>query len=373
MADLYHVLGLSRRADEAAIRAAYHRLAKQFHPDAGAHLQSDERIRDINLAYETLGNPVARAAYDLEEGGLRARARRRFWAGMLTGLSTFALTIGTLPLLVQRPQHPRSSAPISIEERTQIVTASREPACQDLAVIDLASRGSDAPSSDVPESSCAAEVAPTIGRHAELLAYLDREELAYERTIPEAETSPGSSLTTQSLSLEPTAPAIRPKPTRWAPLENVKAGFELKYPSDVFAPKAGNGDADDRLFGSGDGHAMLRVYSDRGSAGTTPSKYRAALLARRYAGAALDYAPQRDHWFVLSGTLGAEMFYERVSFSCDRRSLHGWLLTYPIAERQFYDTIVEDMHRSYRYGRIAGWHCSTSARQLGTEMAVPPI
>ena len=44
------------------------------------------------------------------------------------------------------------------------------------------------------------------------------------------------------------------------------------------------------------------------------------------------------------------MFYERVSFSCDRRSVHGWLLTYPIAERQFYDAIVEDMHRSYRYG-----------------------
>ena len=118
---------------------------------------------------------------------------------------------------------------------------------------------------------------------------------------------------------------------------------------------------------------MLRVYADRGNAGTTPSKYRAALLARRYAGAALDYAPQRDHWFVLSGTLGAEMFYERVSFSCDRRSVHGWLLTYPVAERQFYDAIVEDMHRSYRYGRIAGWHCSASARQLGTEIAIIPI
>lgn len=334
MADLYHLLGLSRRADEAAIRAAYHRLAKQFHPDAAAHLQSDERIRQINHAYETLGNPAARAAYDLEEGDHRWRARRRFWAGALTGLSTFALTIGTLPLLVQWPQHPRSGAPVSIVEQTEIVTASREPACRDLVILDLASRSGDALPSDMLESSCTAEAPREVGRHAGLVAHLEREELAYERTIPEAETAPNSSLTTQSVSREPT-PAIRPKPTRWASLENAKAGFELKYPSDVFSPKAGNRDPDDRLFGSGDGHAVLRVYSDRGSAGTTPSKYRAALLARRYAGAALDYAPQREHWFVLSGTLGAEMFYERVSFSCDRRSVHGWLLTYPVAERQF--------------------------------------
>lgn len=372
MADLYRLLGLSRRADEAAIRAAYHRLAKQFHPDAGAPLQSDERIREINRAYETLGDPAARAAYDREEGDLRWRARRRFWAGALTGLSTFALTIGMLPLLVQRPQPPRSSVSVSTAEPTQIVTASKEPVCQDLVTLDLASRSGDAAPSDMLESSCA-DAPRVIGRHAELLAYLEREELAYERTIPEAQHAPTSSLTTQSVAREPT-PAIRPKPTRWASLENAKAGFELKYPADVFSPKAGNRDADDRLFGSGDGHAVLRVYSDRSNAGMTPSKYRAALLARRYAGAALDYAPQRDQWFVLSGTIGQEMFYERVSFSCDRRSVHGWLLTYPVAERQYYDTIVEDMHRSYRYGRIAGWHCSTtSARQQGTEMAVPPI
>ena len=157
MADLYRLLGLSRRADEAAIRAAYHRLAKQFHPDAGAHLQSDERIRQINRAYETLGNPAARAAYDLEEGGERSRARRRFWAGVLAGLSTFALTIGSLPLLVQWPQRTQSSdAPVSIAKHVEITAATGSP-CQDLVIIDLASRSGDALPSDVLESSCTAE------------------------------------------------------------------------------------------------------------------------------------------------------------------------------------------------------------------------
>ena len=43
------------------------------------------------------------------------------------------------------------------------------------------------------------------------------------------------------------------------------------------------------------------------------------------------------------------MFYERVTFSCDRRSIHGWVLVYPLAERSYFDAIVEEIHRSYRY------------------------
>ena len=111
-------------------------------------------------------------------------------------------------------------------------------------------------------------------------------------------------MTTQSASLEP-EPAIKPKPVHWALLENAGAGFELKYPADVFAPKPGAREADDRLFVSEDGHAVLRVYANRGGSATVPSKHRASLLAKRYAGASLDYAPQRENWFVLSGTLGA--------------------------------------------------------------------
>ena len=144
------------------------------------------------------------------------------------------------------------------------------------------------------------------------------------------------------------------------PIEHAVAGFELKYPADVFSARAGGADADDRLFVSQDQRALLRVYARRTRAPTSPVKYRAALLAGRYAGASLDYAPQREQWFVLSGTLGGEMFYERVSFSCDRRAFHAWLLTYPVAERVFYDAIVEDMHRSYRTGKADGWRCGAA-------------
>ena len=89
----------------------------------------------------------------------------------------------------------------------------------------------------------------------------------------------------------------------------------------------------------------------------TIAEYRRSLVAGRYADAKLDYAPQRSDWFVLSGTVGEEMFYERITFSCDGRSIHGWLMVYPRAERVFYDAIVEEIHRSYRHDPAGNGRC----------------
>jgi curved DNA-binding protein CbpA len=60
--DLYAVLGISRDADQAAVRAAYRRLAQLHHPDRGA--DSAERMVAINLAYAVLSKPERRRRYD---------------------------------------------------------------------------------------------------------------------------------------------------------------------------------------------------------------------------------------------------------------------------------------------------------------------
>jgi curved DNA-binding protein len=61
------VLGLHRRCTEVEIRNAYRILAKQHHPDVnGGSTESHARIQAINLAHETLSDPVRRAAYDRE-------------------------------------------------------------------------------------------------------------------------------------------------------------------------------------------------------------------------------------------------------------------------------------------------------------------
>jgi curved DNA-binding protein CbpA len=99
MRDLYSVLNLSRRANSKDIKAAYWALAKQIHPDVNAGDQEAERwTKEINRAYEILGNPDARAAYDLELVHQCAEARRRFWRAAAIGAATCMLTAGPISM-----------------------------------------------------------------------------------------------------------------------------------------------------------------------------------------------------------------------------------------------------------------------------------
>ena len=59
--DYYEMLGVDRGASTADIKAAYRSLAKVMHPDAGGTTGTFTMLRQ---AYETLRDPVRRAAYD---------------------------------------------------------------------------------------------------------------------------------------------------------------------------------------------------------------------------------------------------------------------------------------------------------------------
>jgi len=63
--DYYELLGIQRGADEAAIKAAYRRLAKECHPDRHNGCRDQEaRFKAISEAYDVLKDPQKRAAYD---------------------------------------------------------------------------------------------------------------------------------------------------------------------------------------------------------------------------------------------------------------------------------------------------------------------
>src|SRR6476659_4389286 len=63
--DYYELLGVPRGADEAAIKAAYRRLAKECHPDRHNGCPNQEaRFKAVNEAYDCLKDPQKRAAYD---------------------------------------------------------------------------------------------------------------------------------------------------------------------------------------------------------------------------------------------------------------------------------------------------------------------
>ena len=70
----YEVLGVSPDAPTEDIRRAYLVLARQHHPDfhtasgEGSTSSSEERMREINLAWQVLGDVEGRAAYDRSIG-----------------------------------------------------------------------------------------------------------------------------------------------------------------------------------------------------------------------------------------------------------------------------------------------------------------
>ena len=61
--DYYKLLAVKRNATEAEIRAAYRRLVQNHHPDHSGDEDAVE-FRKVQEAYETLSDPIARAAYN---------------------------------------------------------------------------------------------------------------------------------------------------------------------------------------------------------------------------------------------------------------------------------------------------------------------
>ena len=63
--DLYQVLGVPRDAKPDAIKKAYRRLARKYHPDVNpGDKASEEKFKEINAAFEILSDPQKRELYD---------------------------------------------------------------------------------------------------------------------------------------------------------------------------------------------------------------------------------------------------------------------------------------------------------------------
>lgn len=64
MKDYYAILGIPSSASQSTIRDAYRRLAKKYHPDVNSSPDAEQIFKEVNEAYEILGDPEKRSQYD---------------------------------------------------------------------------------------------------------------------------------------------------------------------------------------------------------------------------------------------------------------------------------------------------------------------
>lgn len=62
--DFYKTLGVDSRASAEEIKRAFRKLARKYHPDVSKEKDAEARFKEVNQAYETLGDAEKRAEYD---------------------------------------------------------------------------------------------------------------------------------------------------------------------------------------------------------------------------------------------------------------------------------------------------------------------
>ena len=62
--DYYKVLGVDRDIEQAELKKAYRKLARKYHPDVSKEANAEERFKEVNEAYEVLGDKEKRSQYD---------------------------------------------------------------------------------------------------------------------------------------------------------------------------------------------------------------------------------------------------------------------------------------------------------------------
>src|SRR5436305_6593082 len=87
--DPYKALGVDRKATQEDIKKAYRKLARQYHPDRNpGDTQAEERFKEIQAAYDLIGDPDKRKEYDQGGGifgGFGAPGRGGFDPGTFRG------------------------------------------------------------------------------------------------------------------------------------------------------------------------------------------------------------------------------------------------------------------------------------------------
>jgi hypothetical protein len=134
----------------------------------------------------------------------------------------------------------------------------------------------------------------------------------------------------------------------WRLYQNDRYGTTVEYPP-IFKPLPPPDSDDGRRFESADG-ADFAVFASYNAEDFDVAGYRNFVVKNLDAGAVVTYQASGDDWFVISGTKGDSIFYDRYLLTHRKQMTEGLVINYPAKLKQTYDPIVARMAKSFRPG-----------------------
>ena len=130
---------------------------------------------------------------------------------------------------------------------------------------------------------------------------------------------------------------------------NARFGYSVEVPSDFRRGEAPVNN-DGRVFYDRLSEGILSVFGMYNALEASPESYAAEREADwKGLNGNVTYRAMRKGWFVLSGTVDGEIFYERVLFSDDRETIATLLVRYPESEKERFGAFVTRASRSLRF------------------------
>lgn len=139
------------------------------------------------------------------------------------------------------------------------------------------------------------------------------------------------------------------KADQWLTYQNDRYGTTIDYPAQFKAEPPPGAD-DGRTFTSADG-AKFSVYASYNAENFNLAEFQDFTLKNLDVGQAVAYKASGNNWFVISGTKGDSIFYERHLLSHGGQMTEGFSMSYPAAAKQTYDPVVARMAKSFRPGK----------------------